>query len=97
MRLRCAGQRRSAPKSHDRWLRHVASAIRSKQAHPELVYRQDELLRSINGCLRALCGKAGVSAGEDFEPLGTGWLDDLEHAESINSPVRDPLEDLEEF
>lgn len=42
--------------------------------HPELVFRTDTLLRSINDRLGRL---AGCESGTDVPPLTLDWLDDI--------------------
>ena len=67
-----------APPKHARSVigRLTRLALRQNGQHPELTFRNDALLCSINERLGALL-PAGAEAGEEFGPLGWDWLHEL--------------------
>jgi hypothetical protein len=68
----------------------VGLSLRWGAGHPELAFRWDALLRSINDRL-------GGKPGEDVEPLSTRWLGDLERLDEgdDNAELRELLRQLQ--
>ncbi len=55
-------------------------ALQHHREHPEITFRRDALLLSINERLGVLCSalSPGITAGADLEPLSTEWVTELQ-------------------
>lgn len=67
-------------------------ACLAKIGHPGIVTQQDALLCSINDRLGLLCKRHGFDGevpGEDIEPIGCSWVEDMMEAHGRIADRRD--------